>query len=69
LGNPFKELKDEFVVQKMLADGFEEVDGPLQCQKSGCHEAVREGLYSEAAKVLTWKCSKGHVSRLENFVA
>jgi hypothetical protein len=69
LANPFKELKDEFVLQKLLAEGFEEVDGPLQCQKADCHEAVPEGLYNETAKVLTWKCSHGHVSRLENFVA
>lgn len=67
--NPFKQLKDEFAVQKLLDEGFEEVDGPLQCQKSDCHEAVPVGLYNETARVLTWKCSKGHVSRLENFVA
>jgi len=69
LGNPFKQLKKEYIVQKFLDEGFEEVDGPLQCQEKECREAVPEGLYSEAARVLTWQCSKGHISRLENFVA
>jgi hypothetical protein len=69
LVNPFKQVKEEFRVQKLLDEGFEEVDGPLQCQNNDCHEAVKEGLYNATARVLTWKCSKGHVSRLENFDA
>lgn len=56
------------MVQKLLDEGFEEVDGPLQCQNRECKEAVQTGLYNETAKVVTWKCSQGHVSRLENFV-
>jgi hypothetical protein len=64
--NPFKELKDSFIVQKLLDDGFEEIDGPLQCQTKDCKEAVPTGLYSETARVVTWKCSHGHISRMEN---
>lgn len=67
--NPFKQLKEEYVLQKLMEEGFEEVDGPLQCQNSDCLEAVPEGLYNGTAKVLTWKCSHGHVSKLENFIA
>jgi hypothetical protein len=51
----------------MLDKGFEEVDGPLQCQK--CHVPVSTGLYSAEAKVLTWKCPEGHISKMENFEA
>jgi hypothetical protein len=69
LVNPFKQLKEEYVLKKLLEEGFEEVLGPLQCQTSDCHEAVPDGLYNETARVLTWKCSRGHVSRLENFIA
>jgi hypothetical protein len=69
LDNPFKKLKEEFIVQRLLDEGFEEVDGPLQCQTKDCKETVMTGLYNETAKVVTWKCSNGHVSRLENFVA
>lgn len=69
MDNPFSNLKKEYVLNKLLEEGFEEVDGPLQCQNRECLEAVPEGLYNGTAKVLTWRCSKGHVSRLENFVA
>ncbi len=69
MDNPFDELKKQYVMQKLLDEGFEEVDGPMQCQNGACREAVPEGLYNETARVLTWRCSKGHVSRLENFVA
>ena len=67
--NPFKELKNQYIVNKMIEEGFEEVDGPLQCQTRDCHEAVPEGLYSESERVLTWRCSNGHISKMENFVA
>jgi len=69
LDNPFKSLRDRHYADKLLDEGFEEVDGPMQCQTADCREAVPEGLYSAELKVLTWKCSQGHVSRLENFVA
>lgn len=67
--NPFNELKRQHLAQKIHEEGWEEIEGALQCQKGDCRETVTSGLYSATAKVLTWQCSKGHMSRMENFVA
>lgn len=40
------------------------VEGTLQCQT--CYEYVENGVYVPEAKVLTWKCSSGHVSLIED---
>lgn len=69
MANPFKQLKQEFLLNKFEAEGWEEVDGPMQCQTKGCRLVAQEGKYSETLKIVTWKCPEGHVSRLENYEA
>lgn len=67
--NPFKILKEQAKLDKLLADGFEEIEGAMSCQTQGCKETVTDGYYSASAKLLTWKCPNGHVSKIENFIA
>ncbi len=67
--NPFKELKQQYMLKQFEEEGWEEVDGPMQCQTRDCRLVASEGKYSESLKIVTWKCSEGHVSRLENYKA
>lgn len=59
--NPFKDLGKP----RLENPEGEEVGGALQCQE--CYEVVTEGRYLEEVSVLTWKCSKGHISKIEGF--
>lgn len=43
---------------------FEEVSGAMSCQFSGCFEVVNNGKYFPTEKLLTWKCSQGHKSKI-----
>lgn len=44
---------------------FESIEGNYLCQM--CRESIDEADYFFNDSVLRWKCSKGHVSFLENF--
>lgn len=62
--NPFK-----FLGQPKLENPQGELvtDSALSCQEEGCSEVVTEGRYLDEVSVLTWICSKGHMSRVEGF--
>lgn len=65
MSNPFKEIKTRHEVTELVAD-FEEIEGSMRCQTTDCGETVHDGYYSSKQRVLTWKCSKGHISRMDN---
>lgn len=41
------------------------IDGAFDCQT--CNECVESALLDFTKGVLIWKCSKGHLSYVENF--
>lgn len=45
----------------------EEVEGAFTCQERGCWDTVHTARYLEEVKLLTWKCSNGHYSKIEGF--
>lgn len=65
--NPFKELKRQFLLQQFDEQGWEEVDGPMQCQDRECRAVAAAGKYSKELKLVTWMCPNGHVSKMENY--
>jgi hypothetical protein len=42
-----------------------EVEGAFMCQN--CDENVEKAFYLSQDRVLTWKCSLGHISYIEKF--
>lgn len=56
--NPFEDLG-----RTVEFDLVEESN--LPCQQ--CPEVVTEGKYLIQQNTLTWKCSKGHISKIENW--
>lgn len=62
--NPYKEL---FKPVLENPDG-EPVTGAFTCQEDDCWSTVKDAKYIEEIKVLTWKCSKGHISKLEDYI-
>lgn len=53
--------------------GLEEFDddedlmyGSFECHR--CEEHVGEARYNPDTRVLTWTCSKGHVSKIKDFM-
>jgi hypothetical protein len=61
--NPFEEMRlptaDEL--------GLEDISGSFACQDDYCNEVAFKAVYASKDKVLTWKCLKGHVSKIEDF--
>lgn len=60
--NPFAKEK-----KPAAADQFEEVGGSFECQHGDCEECVHDAKYFHVAKILVWKCSRGHKSFIEDF--
>lgn len=50
------------------ASDFEIVEGRFTCQENGCWEPAHEAKYFEDALLLTWKCPKGHICKITEFV-
>lgn len=46
---------------------FEIVGGRFTCQERGCWEPTHEAKYFEDARLLTWKCPDGHISKITDF--
>lgn len=64
LPNPFKDLIDKNKVNK---EPFEECEGAMSCQTTGCFEVAIEGKYYTNLDLLIWECSQGHQSKIENY--
>lgn len=62
--NPFEDLGKP----RLENPQGEEVTGAFSCQERGCYEVARSARYLEEVKLLTWKCSDGHISKIEGFV-
>lgn len=62
--NPFEEMGRP----RLKEPEGEEVTGAFSCQERGCYSTVTTARYLEEVKVLTWKCSEGHISKIEGFV-
>ena len=45
----------------------EEVTGAFTCQEQDCWNTVKTARYLEELKVLTWKCSNGHINEIREF--
>jgi hypothetical protein len=46
---------------------WEEVGGAFSCQEPGCYNVSGEAKYADEEKLLTWKCTDGHISKIEGF--
>lgn len=44
------------------------VEGQFSCQERECFNIVKEARYLEEARMLTWICAEGHVSKIEGFI-
>lgn len=53
--------------KKEQVEEFEEIEGRFTCQERGCWEPTHEAMYFNDAKLLTWKCPKGHINKIEDF--
>lgn len=60
--NPFRMLG---IASK--ANKGEEVTGAFACQEPECYITVTVATYLEEQQILTWKCSKDHISKIEGF--
>lgn len=58
--NPYEAL---FNREQPEVQNYEEVGGAMECHT--CYEVVTEGRYYVSDRLLTYKCSKGHVSKCE----
>lgn len=58
--NPFSKLGSPKEVE------YDEWQGAFSCQDRDCFEVVGMAKYIKKEKLLTWICSKQHISKLEN---
>lgn len=65
LGNPFSDIKKELDKKKAAEEEWEEVDGPMTCQTTGCWDVAQTGLYSKKLKKVTWICVNKHISSMD----
>jgi hypothetical protein len=61
------EFKDPFeqLGKKKLSNEFEDVEGTLMCEATGCYKVSFIGRYNEAKKFLTWRCPDGHDNSID----
>ena len=41
--------------------------GSFACQQQDCWKVASEAKFFPKEKLLTWKCSDGHISRIEDY--
>lgn len=62
--SPLDTLGENWAVDKTEWELWE---GSFGCQERDCWEAAHEAKYAPEKKLLTWKCPKGHVSKIEDY--
>lgn len=62
--SPFDQLGENSKVQNVE---WEVWTGSFSCQENGCWEVAHEAKYAPEEKLLTWKCSEGHISKIEDY--
>lgn len=61
--NPFEDLGKP----RLENPQGEEVEGQFSCQEHGCRNFNKVARFIAEAKVLTWQCEDGHISKIEGF--
>lgn len=66
--DPFDNILGPPKTKQRVEAEYEVVNGALSCQTTGCYEVSHEGKYFTEEQLLSWICSKGHVSYIRDFV-
>lgn len=53
--------------KKVVETEWELWTGSFGCQEKDCWEVATEAKYAPEARLLTWKCPEGHISKIEDY--